>query len=413
VKRALLGGSALVACAAVVAFVGWACNTASLSTGPVPAPSEAGPAQDCPPCTTHADCTQSTCAQIGSDSFCMPICPHGNECTPDRACVQATTVTGERFGVCVPRSNVCSAPSRDDDDAGAPLDGGSYDAGGAVTGTVTASGGKVSRLYFAVAGDTRPASIDQTSSYPSATIGKIFDDITSMNPRPSFVIATGDYMYASPSGTQGAAQLDLYLAARSKYPGVLFPALGNHECTGATASNCGPGTQSGSTANYTAFMTKLLAPIQQTNPYYAIEISALDGKWTSKFVFVAANAWTSAQASWLDATMAKPTTYTFVVRHEPSDVTTTPGVPPSDAILAKYPYTLLIVGHTHTYSHYNDTFRQVTFGNGGAPLTGSRGFGYGVFNQLPDGRIQVDALDVDKMLSDARFRFAVKPDGTP
>ena len=35
------------------------------------------------------------------------------------------------------------------------------------------------------------------------------------------------------------SMLDLYLAARQPYPNVQFPAMGNHECTGATASNCG------------------------------------------------------------------------------------------------------------------------------------------------------------------------------
>ena len=60
----------------------------------------------------------------------------------------------------------------------------------------------------------------------------------------------------------------------------------------------------------------LLAPIEQTSPYYSININAIDSSWTSKFVFIAANAWDSTQSSWLSGVMAQTTTYTFVIRHE-------------------------------------------------------------------------------------------------
>ncbi len=129
-------------------------------------------------------------------------------------------------------------------------------------------------------------------------------------------MTTGDYMFASTGGTQAGPQLDLYLAARADFSGPLFPAMGNHECTGATASNCGAGAANGITANYSAYLSKLLAPIQKTEPYYAIKINASDSSWTAKLVFVAANAWSSTQATWLESTLSQPTTYTFVVRHE-------------------------------------------------------------------------------------------------
>ena len=268
----------------------------------------------------------------------------------------------------------------------------------------------MSRLYFAVIGDTRPPNQDETSAYPTAIIDALFNDVTALKPMPSFVVSTGDYMFASTTGTEQGTQLDLYLAARSKYPGLQFPAMGNHECNGATDSNCGAGTVSGVTSNMSAFLTQLLAPIGQTSPYYVINVAAPDGSWTAKLVFIAANAWSDAQGTWLDQTLSAATTYTFVVRHEPADTTTTPGVTPSEAILAKYPYTLEIVGHTHEYGH--PAPREVLIGNGGAPLSGSGNYGFGVYSQQSDGTIAVDAIDYASGLADGTFHFAVKPDGT-
>src|SRR5262249_4873058 len=156
----------------------------------------------------------------------------------------------------------------------------------------------------------------------------IYRAIQSMNPRPAFGVSTGDYVFASPYGNEAIPQFDLYLAARAQYTGIIFPALGNHECTGATASNCGIGNASGMTKNYSAFLAKMLAPLGKSQPYYEVDVDAKDGSWTSKLVFVAANAWDSAQETWLRSAMARPTTYTFVVRHEPA---ATSGAPPGVA----------------------------------------------------------------------------------
>jgi hypothetical protein len=278
-----------------------------------------------------------------------------------------------------------------------------------VTGTVGGSGGTLSRLYFTVVGDTRPANEDDTSGYPTAIIDQIYSDIAALNPPPPFSVSTGDYQFSNPSGTQSSAQMSLYLAARSKFHGVFFPAMGNHECTGATASNCGAGNVNGLTTNYNNFISALLAPISQTSPYYAIDIGAQDGSWTSKFVFIAANAWDSGQSSWLSGVMAKATTYTFVIRHESTGTSGPPGVSPSDTIINGFPYTLLIVGHTHTYEHKST--REVLFGNGGAPLTGSNNYGYGLFSQRSDGAIVVDAIDYQSGTADSSFHFAVTPAG--
>jgi len=281
---------------------------------------------------------------------------------------------------------------------------------GGGTGTVGPNGGSVASLYFTVVGDTRPPVIGDTSGYPTAIAKQIYTDIQNRSPMPLFSVSTGDYMFASVGTTEATAQLNLYLSARNLYSGMFFPAMGNHECTGATNSNCGT-SGSGMTTNYNAFMSQLLGPIQKTTPYYSININDTAGQWTSKFVFIAANAWDSAQASWLTSTMSQPTTYTFVIRHEPKAVGSgAPGVNPSEAIMAQYPYTLAIMGHTHTYNKFLAP-KQIVIGNGGAPLTGGVNYGYGLVTQRADGAIVVDMIDYQSGASDPSFHFVVTPAG--
>ena len=76
----------------------------------------------------------------------------------------------------------------------------------------------------------------------------------------------------------------------------------------------------------------------------------------------------------------------------------------------KYPFTLAITGHTHTYSHYGNA-RQVIVGNGGAPLTGGKNFGFSLVSQRPDKNIQVDMIDYTTGLADPTFTFVLRPDG--
>ncbi len=278
-------------------------------------------------------------------------------------------------------------------------------------GTVGSNGGSVSTLRFAVVGDTRPPSINDTSGYPSAIITKIYQDLAAASPTIPFAVSTGDYVFSSPTGSTASPQFDLYVAARAKYAGVLFAAMGNHECTGATTSNCIAGSSDLPSNNFDLFKAKLLAPIAKTLPYYSVRIDATDGSWTSKFVFVAGNAWDSAQATWLAAALAQPTTYTFVVRHEPAAATTAPGVTPSEKLMATHPLTLAIVGHTHTYGKTGA--RQVTIGNGGAPLVGAGNYGYGlVQRRASDGAIVVDMIDYQSGATDPAFHFALKADGS-
>jgi hypothetical protein len=277
-------------------------------------------------------------------------------------------------------------------------------------GKVKGDGGTLQTLVFAVAGDTRPPTEDDTAGYPTAIIDKIFEDIEAISPAVPFVVSTGDYQYASIYSTQSAPQLSLWLGARAKYSGVVFPAMGNHECTGSTDSNCGPGNTDGTTPNYTNFLSMMVAPIGQKLPYYSFNIDgAKPGAWTSKFVVLAANAWDSAQSSWLSSTLAVKTTYTFIIRHEAPEANTAPGVTPSDAIIANYPVTLEIYGHTHSYEWV--TTNQVIIGNGGAPLSSSVDFGYGMIRQQTDGDISVDMYDYQSNAADSSFHRVLTPAG--
>jgi hypothetical protein len=291
---------------------------------------------------------------------------------------------------------------------------------GAITGTVTTTGGSVSRLVFGVVGDTRPTNEDDPSGYPTAIITKIFQDIEAQSPHPVLALGTGDYQFTEASNdTDATAQISLFMQARTGYSGPWFPAMGNHECgvsgsyTTSDNNDCGPGNPGGATANYNAFISGMMTPINQTLPYYSIKVSASDSSWTAKFVVTAANAWSSAQQTWLTTTMAEPTTYTFVVRHEASDAT--PPIPDCipviDSIITAAGYTLLIVGHTHNYGHYTDAPQTVVLGNGGAPLS-SGDYGYGLFSQRCDGAIVVDEYDYLSGATDSYFHFVITPTGT-
>jgi calcineurin-like phosphoesterase family protein len=262
---------------------------------------------------------------------------------------------------------------------------------------------------FAIVGDTRPANEDDTAHYPTPIITKIFADIEAASPHPDFAVSTGDYQFSNPTGTQATAQLHLYMTARAQFTNALYPALGNHECTGATDSNCGTGNANGITNNYTAFMTQMLQPIGIPKPYYVYNFAAQDGSWTAKVVVIAANAWDATQSAWLTQTLAQPTTYTFVVRHEDHLANTAPGVTPSETIISAHPYTLKIVGHTHTYSHYS-TEHEVICGNGGAPLTSSTNYGYAIVERLATGKLQF--TEYDYMTNAVKDQFRFNADGS-
>ncbi len=252
-------------------------------------------------------------------------------------------------------------------------------------------GGKLANLVFAVVGDTRPANLDDTANYPTDIVRAIWADVEADPAKPPFAVTSGDYMFASTLANVDA-QLDLYLGARAAYSGIVYPTMGNHECNGYTKSNCGPGGTDGAPPNYTEYLSRMVQPLGEDRVWFAERFAATDGSWTAKFVFVAANAWNSTQAHWLDSVLGEPTTYTFVIRHEPHYSDTAPGVDPSQQIMAAHPLTMLITGHTHSYEHV-PAYREIIVGTGGAPLSASTNYGYVIVARQPDGTLQETAYD--------------------
>jgi hypothetical protein len=216
-------------------------------------------------------------------------------------------------------------------------------------------------------------------------IDKIYAGVEAQNPHPQFVITTGDYMFATTGGVEQQPQMALYQGATQQFKGLVFSAMGNHECTGATASNClGQGTR-----NYQVFMDAMVKPLGKTTPYYALAFQDQNATWTAKILIAACNAWDATQKQWLDQQLAQKTTYTIVVRHEPLGTAGAPCVAEMDAQLQAASYDLLLVGHSHTIAHSGS---EVTVGNGGAPISGAAHFGYAIVEQLGNG-FQVTEYD--------------------
>jgi predicted phosphodiesterase len=238
------------------------------------------------------------------------------------------------------------------------------------------NGGSVSRLFFAVIGDTRPANVDDTGGYPTTVIENIYSQVSKLNPQ--FVITTGDYMFSTPAKNTAPAQMALYTKAAQQFKGPIFAAMGNHECNGYTDSNCA-GAQ---TTNFNSYYDSLVAPLGQKVPYYTVPINDLNNQWTAKIIVAACNDWDATQSNWLKGELARATTYTFVVRHEPLGTAGAPCVSEMDNLLSQSKYDLFIVGHSHTFAHSQ---KQLTVGNGGAPLTGNVGYGYAIIEQQNAG----------------------------
>lgn len=228
----------------------------------------------------------------------------------------------------------------------------------APTGTVGPDGGTVSSLYFGVLGDTRPQNQDDNAGYPTAIINKIYSDMEGLNPRPQFILTTGDYQYDTPgmkTGSQynSSIQIGDYQAAASAWTGgPIFSVMGNHECDGYTAHNLNLSTgqcNGVASTNYAAWFSAFVQPLGYALPYYTVPIRASDDSWTANFVIVACNAWSSTQQTWLQSQLNLGATYTFIVQHEDPTSTTGPCVDAVNTLLASATYTALIVGHVHQF----------------------------------------------------------------
>jgi hypothetical protein len=350
----------------------------------------------CDTSTNNCHSPPSTCPGDGSGTGdCAGLVPPDS---PSSSCTTCTPGSGDCqnngcFGgwYCNTNTSKCNPPPADCGSSGG-VDAGPEPDAGPIEGSVTSNGGAVSRMFFAVVGDTRPPNEDQTSSYPTSIINKIYSDIDALSPKPQFVLTTGDYMFANPSGVEGAAQIALYQSAMSSFSnGPHLGVMGNHECTGYTAGNCANNL----TKNMKAYESTFMTPNGFSTPYFVVPFHAEDNSWTAKLVGIACNAWDTTQKAWLTQQMATSTTYTIVSRHEPSEANTAPCVTDSDNIINAAGFDLSIVGHTHTFRRNG---KEIVVGNGGAPLTSSAGYGFATVEMIPGTGFRVVEYDATSAL---------------
>ena len=322
-------------------------------------------------------------------------------------------------------------------DAGGGTDAGSSDAGLPTLPSPTLPAIALPTLEFGLFGDVRPANPNDTASYPDGILSAVFAGLQAQG--VGLVVDVGDHCFQSSTSSGSYCHdqfVNHFMADRTaNYAGTLLPTLGNHEACGtdaATTGNCTTWT-SGLIHD---FLVDVVQPStgQSSSPYFSV---LAHGSWgTAKFVHVAANAWTSGQNTWLTSTLNVPTTYTFVVRHEPSNDTRAPGVTPSESLFTSHygsgTLTLSLTGHTHlvqlpgSTQPYGDSFGatqayEIIVGNAGAPLDAGPYYGYAVLTRRAgDGAIVTqayEAMSSDGVTSlhnaaDTSYRFAVNANGT-
>ncbi len=317
------------------------------------------------------------------------------------------------------------------------VDTGSPDAGVPTLPSPTLAPMALPTLAFGLFGDVRPANPNDTASYPDTILSAVFAGLQTQG--VALAVDVGDHCFQS-STSSGSYCHDQFvhhfMADRAaNYSGTLLPTLGNHEACGTDAATTGNCTtwSSGLIHDY---LVDIVQPStgQSASPFYSV---VAYGSWgTAKFVHVAANAWTSAQNTWLTSTLNVPTTYTFVLRHEPSNDTRAPGVTPSESLFASHhtsgTLTLSLTGHTHlvqlpgSTQPYGDAYGatqayETIVGNAGAPLDAGPYYGYAVLTRrISDGAIVTqayEAMSSDGVTSldnapDPSFRFAVNANGS-
>ncbi|HZX94486.1 MAG TPA: metallophosphoesterase [Myxococcales bacterium] len=297
------------------------------------------------------------------------------------------------LGACERRA--CEAAPGADvvDPCGVEADGGTGampgtpDPGDVPRGFVGFDGGVVERLWFATTGDTRPARCNETEAYPKAAMGQIAAAMKEL--RVQFAVDLGDHMYVcADQGDLTDAQLDaaareqmaLYLRAIAQGPSTWWMTMGNHECGAAFLGGaCAAG--GAHDANFAAYMAALRRP----SPYYATDVQTAQG--LARFVIMADDAWSDAQAAWLSSALAdadRRARYTFVVRHHPVQGPRT-GRAEIVSILRRHRYSMILTAHDHDYHRDVATWqgRSVVVGLGGA---GGR-WGFGTVLQNPSGSL--------------------------
>jgi hypothetical protein len=332
-------------------------------------------------------------------SFSERAVPEAASATDSRPAADSGAILADRTIVRLPDATPVSpreagAPAMDQ---GAPA----TDQSVPVTSPIGPNGGTVSLLSFAVFGDTRTTDVDMPAEFPTPIVTSIMQGIQTLG--PPLTIAMGDYTNVDDL-TDANTEIDDLLSAESGYHGFVAYIMGNHECGGSASTNCPTGSE---TPASQVFMSRLI-PFSSTPYYYFVVHTSLGD---AKFIQIAANAWTQTQSDWLTATLAIPSTYTFVSRHEEPGDTKSPGAAPSDSILAAAspPPTLELYSHKHYYQYLGGN--QVISGNGGAPLDCFPYYGYLYVTQRADGNIAV--TEYQQGTNSPTESWAVTPAGAP
>ena len=207
-------------------------------------------------------------------------------------------------------------------------------------------------------------------------------------------------MFASTSSAV-TAQVALFKQAMANYTaGPIYLTMGNHECTGATASNCPNLTE---TPNIQAFMADGAGGRDQAVLPHRRRDAARQGqvplRRRQRLGLDAAVVAAAAARRSDDLHLRRAPRVDDVVgrahrRHA------------SESIVGAHPYTLELLGHTHEYRH-EDT-KHVISGNAGAPLS-TGNYGLLIVEQKSDGNITV--TEIDEATGSVTDTWTVSPTG--
>ena len=152
-------------------------------------------------------------------------------------------------------------------------------------------GGILSELPFAICRRHPARDVDDTADYPTAVVDP---DLGRCRRADAAAAVRGDDRRLPCSRrpmARQAPQLDRYLRrAHGVSANFVYPTMGNHECTGYTDSNCGPGGKMASPRT-TPSSSRDDHADRRAAPVLHRAVRRARRQWTAKFVFIAANAW--------------------------------------------------------------------------------------------------------------------------